>query len=46
MLAWDAPTGAVVDNLWHQISREAMDGKPRSGQARAAEGRRRTPAAV
>lgn len=40
MLAWDAPTGAVVDQVWHQIAREAVDGKPRSGQARASEGRR------
>jgi hypothetical protein len=46
MLAWDEPTGAVVDHVWHQISREAVDGKPRTGQARAADGRRRTPAAV
>jgi hypothetical protein len=46
MLAWEAPTGTVVDNVWHQIAREALDGKPRTGQARAAEGRRRTPAAV
>jgi hypothetical protein len=44
MLAWDAPTGAVVDNVWHQIAREALDGKPRTGQARAAEGRRKAPA--
>jgi hypothetical protein len=46
MLAWDAPTGAVVDTVWHQIAREAMEGKPRTGQARAAEGRRRPAAAV
>ena len=41
VIAWDEPTGAVVDRVWHQITREALDGKPRSGQARAAEGRRR-----
>ena len=46
MLVWESPTGAVVDHVWHQIAREAMDGKPRSGQARAAEARRRAPAAV
>jgi hypothetical protein len=40
MLAWDEPTGSVVDRVWHQITREALDGKPRSGQNRAAEGRR------
>lgn len=40
MLAWDAPTGAVVDQVWHQIAREAVDGKPRSGQVRASESRR------
>jgi hypothetical protein len=40
VLAWDEPTGAVVDRVWHQITREAVDGKPRTGQARAAEGRR------
>ena len=44
MLAWDEPTNAVVDAVWHQIAREALDGKPRTGQARAAEGRRRAPA--
>jgi hypothetical protein len=44
MLAWDDPTNAVVDLVWHQIAREALEGKPRSGQARAAEGRRRVPA--
>jgi hypothetical protein len=41
VLAWDEPTGSVVDRVWHQITREAVDGKPRSGQARAADGRRR-----
>ncbi len=46
MLAWDDPTNAVVDHVWHQIAREALDGKPRSGQARASEGRRRAPAAA
>lgn len=46
MLHWEAPTGAVVDQVWHQISREAMAGKPRTGQARAAEGRRRPDAAA
>jgi hypothetical protein len=46
MLAWDGPTAAVVDHVWHQIAREAVDGKPRTGQARAADGRRRMPAAV
>jgi len=46
MLAWNEPTGSVVDRVWHQIAREAMDGKPRSGQTRAAEGRRRAPAAA
>jgi hypothetical protein len=40
VLAWDEPTGAVVDRVWHQITREAVDGKPRTGQVRAAEGRR------
>jgi hypothetical protein len=41
VLAWNEPTGTVVDRVWHQISREATDGKPRTGQARAADGRRR-----
>jgi hypothetical protein len=40
-LSWDAPTGAVVDQVWHQLTRDALQGKPRTGQARAAEGRRR-----
>jgi hypothetical protein len=46
MLAWDAPTGAVVDQVWHQIAREAVDGKPRSGHARAADARRLVPEVV
>ena len=46
MLRWEAPTGAVVDQVWHQIAREALEGKPRTGQARAAEGRRRPAVAV
>lgn len=44
MIEWTEPTGTVVDRVWHQIAREALDGKPRSGQARAAEGRRRVEA--
>lgn len=46
VLAWNEPTGAVVDHVWHQIAREAMEGKPRTGQERAATARRRQPAAV
>jgi hypothetical protein len=46
VIAWNAPTGAVVDQLWHQLAREAFEGKPRTGQERAAEARRRQPAAV
>ena len=46
LLAWDQPTGAVVDRVWHQIAREAMEGKPQTGAARAAAGRRGTAAAA
>jgi hypothetical protein len=46
VLAWEEPTGAVVDHVWHQIAREALEGKPRTGQARASTARRREPAAV
>lgn len=46
VIAWNEPTGTVVDQLWHRLGREAFDGKPRNGQERAAEGRRRQPAAV
>lgn len=46
VIAWEEPTGAVVDHVWHQIAREALEGKPRTGQARAASARRRQPAAV
>ena len=40
LLAWDQPTGAVVDRLWHQLSRESIEGKPRAGASRATAGRR------
>lgn len=46
VIAWEEPTAAVVDHVWHQIAREALEGKPRTGQARAATARRRQPAAV
>lgn len=46
VIAWQEPTGAVVDHVWHQLSRQAFEGKPRNGQERAATGRRRQPAAV
>jgi DNA-binding GntR family transcriptional regulator len=46
VLAWNDPTGTVVDHVWHQITREALEGKPRTGQERAATARRRQPAAV
>lgn len=46
VIAWSEPTGAVVDHLWHQIAREAFEGKPRTGQERAATARRRQPASV
>jgi hypothetical protein len=46
VIAWEEPTGSVVDRVWHQIARETLDGKPRTGQARATEGRRRAPAAA
>ena len=45
VIAWNEPTGAVVDRVWHQLAREAFEGKPRSGQERAADGRRRLAAA-
>jgi hypothetical protein len=46
VIAWEEPTGAVVDHVWHQLAREALEGKPRTDQARAAVARRRPPAAV
>jgi hypothetical protein len=44
LLAWDAPTGSIVDSVWHQLTREAFEGKPRGEPARAAASRRREPA--
>ena len=41
VIAWSEPTGAVVDHVWHQLARLALEGKPRTGQERAADGRRR-----
>ena len=46
VVAWNEPTGTVVDHVWHQIARQALEGKPRTGQERAATARRRQPAAV
>jgi hypothetical protein len=46
LVAWSEPTGAVVDRVWHQLSREAFEGKPRSEPARAAASRRREPVAA
>ena len=46
MVQWDEPAGAVVDRIWHLISREALEGKPATGAARAVTARRRPPAAV
>lgn len=46
LLAWDEPTGAVVDRVWHQLSRDALEGKPRGEPDRAAASRRRDPLAV
>jgi hypothetical protein len=46
LLTWTAPVGTVVDHVWHRLSREAVDGKPRSGQDRAAASRRRAEAAA
>ncbi|HEY0014792.1 MAG TPA: hypothetical protein VGC13_00680 [Longimicrobium sp.] len=46
VIEWSEPTGAVVDHVWHQLARQALDGKPRGAAERAAEARRRPPAAV
>ncbi|WP_420126914.1 hypothetical protein [Longimicrobium sp.] len=46
IIAWDEPTGAVVDHVWHQLAKQALEGKPRTGQERASDARRREPAAV
>jgi hypothetical protein len=46
VIAWNEPTGTVVDHLWHQLAREALEGKPRTAQARASTARRRPPAAA
>ncbi|MBW3570289.1 MAG: hypothetical protein KY467_04210 [Gemmatimonadetes bacterium] len=46
VIAWNEPTGTVVDHVWHQLARQAFEGKPRTGQARASTARRRESAAV
>jgi DNA-binding FadR family transcriptional regulator len=46
MIAWDEPTGTVVDHVWHQLAREALEGKPQGEPTRAAASRRREPAPV
>lgn len=46
VVAWTEPTGAVVDHLWHQLAREAFEGKTPRAPQRAAAARRRQPAAA
>jgi hypothetical protein len=46
LVAWNEPTGAVVDRLWHQLARQAFDGKPRTGADRGTASRRRETAGV
>ena len=46
VVAWNEPTGAVIDRVWHQLAREAFEGKPRGAPQRAAAARRRQPAAA
>ena len=46
VVTWNEPTGAVIDRVWHQIAREALDGKPLRAPQRAAAARRRQPAAA
>jgi DNA-binding FadR family transcriptional regulator len=46
LIAWNEPTGTVVDHVWHQLSREALEGKPRADPDRAAASRRREPVAA
>jgi hypothetical protein len=46
VVAWNEPTGAVIDRVWHQLAREALEGKPRGAPERAAAARRRQPAAA
>lgn len=44
LVQWSEPTGAVVDRVFHLISREALDGKPISGESRADAARRQAAA--
>jgi DNA-binding GntR family transcriptional regulator len=46
LVTWNGPTGALVDHVWHQVTREAFQGKPRSDPDRAAAARRREPIAA
>lgn len=45
LVSWTEPTGAVVDRVWHLISREALEGKPK-GAERPADARRHEPVLV
>jgi DNA-binding GntR family transcriptional regulator len=27
LLSWDTPTGSVVDRIWHQVERDAFNGR-------------------
>ncbi|HEX2091964.1 MAG TPA: hypothetical protein VHG28_06155 [Longimicrobiaceae bacterium] len=43
LLQWSEPTGAVVDRVWHEIEKEAFNGKKPTGQTVA---RKRRSAAI
>lgn len=39
LLEWNKPTGSVVDRIWHELEREAFNGKKASGRDAARKGR-------
>lgn len=39
LLQWSDPTGSVIDRVWHELEKEAFNGKKASGRDAARKGR-------
>lgn len=39
LLQWSGPTGSVVDRVWHELEKQAFNGKKATGRDAARKGR-------
>lgn len=39
LLKWEDPTGSVIDRVWHELEKEAFNGKKATGRDSARKGR-------